>query len=157
MKINWLIIDGYNLLHKDDELALLFRSDMEAARHRLIRLIEPVALSMAPQTTIVFDGQEAGIDPALTTKALEVFFAPSNLSADSVIERLACKYSEPSAILVVTSDNAECRTVASAGAQTMSSEEFLEKCRPQHVSSPAPAPSSSLSRPRLGDLFPDTL
>ena len=156
MKINWLIIDGYNLLHKDDELTRLFRSDMEAARHRLIRLIEPIALEMAPQTTVVFDGQEAGIDPALTTKAFEVFFAPSNLSADSVIERLACKYTEPAAILVVTSDHAECRTVASAGAQTMSSEEFLRKCRPKHTPT-APTLPSPPNRPRLGDLFPDTL
>ncbi len=153
MNPDWLIIDGYNLLHQVDELADLLRTDIQQARHRLVRMIENTAHKMAAQTTIVFDGREAGTDDALSTKHLEVYFSPSNLSADSVIERLVCKFPNPEKILVVTSDRAECDTVSSAGAQTMSSPDFIAQCntdakRPRRKNTPPG------KEPRLGDIFP---
>ena len=128
MQYEWLIIDGYNVLHQVEELAKLLRTDLQGARHRLVRMIEETAHNMAKQTTIVFDGREAGSDAALSSKYLEVLFSPGNLSADTVIERLVCKLPNPGKSLVVTSDHAEHDTVSSAGAQTMSSEEFMDRC-----------------------------
>lgn len=150
----WLIIDGYNVLHQVDELAELLQSDIQMARHRLIRMVENAALDMAPQTTIVFDGREAGADPAMTSKHLEIFFSPSNLSADSIIERLVCKCHTPEKIRVVTSDRAERDTVSSAGAQTMSSEDFITYCG-AHAKRPLIKKTPPGQKPRLGDLFPD--
>ena len=156
MSFDWLIIDGYNLLHKVPELARMLGTDIQGARHRLVRMVEGAALSMAQQTTIVFDGREAGSDPALTSKHLEVYFSPGNLSADSIIERLVCKFESPEKILVVTSDHAECDTVSSAGAHTMSSEEFLQRCE---ANAKKPVLKGILPRKelKLGDLFPDEL
>ena len=74
MTYDWLIIDGYNLLHQTDELSELMQSDIQSARHRLVRTVEETAHKMARQTTIVFDGRETGRDPALSSKFLEVFF-----------------------------------------------------------------------------------
>lgn len=156
MRIDWLIIDGYNLLHQTEELARLLRTDIQSARHRLVRTVEETARNMAPQTTIVFDGREAGSDAAFDSKHLEVFFSPANLSADTVIERLVCKYPSPGKILVVTSDRAEHDTVSGAGAQTMSSEEFMARCdadAKKTVSKRTPPGQE----PRLGDLFPEGL
>ena len=154
MHYDWLIIDGYNLLHKAPELARMLGSDIQSARHRLVRLAEATALGMARQTTIVFDGREAGSDAALTSGCLEVFFSPGNLSADSVIERLVCKFPTPGKILVVTSDHAEHDTVSSAGAHTMSSEEFMERCgREAKRKTGRRTPPGQ--EPKLGDLFPD--
>jgi predicted RNA-binding protein with PIN domain len=155
MMYNRLIIDGYNLLHKDPILSELIRSDQQSARHRLVRMVEPTALRMARLTTIVFDGREFGEDPALTSKQLEVFFSPSNLSADSVIERIVCRCESPEKVLVVTSDRAEQETVLSAGAQTMSATEFLDRCnRTTPPSAPRTPPGKT---PRLGDIFPEGL
>ena len=154
MNPEWLIIDGYNLLHQDQECAALLRQDISTARQRLVRKIEKTALRMAPQTTIVFDGREAGVDPALTTTHLEIYFSPANLSADSIIERLVTRYARPEKILVITSDHAEHTTVSSAGAQVHSSQEFLAQCQRE-------TPRSSTKRtppgqePKLGDLFPN--
>lgn len=156
MQPHWLIIDGYNVLHQVDELAELLRTDIQMARHRLIRMVENAAHQMAPQTTIVFDGREAGADAAMTTKHLEIFFSPSNLSADTIIERLVCKYDMPGKILVVTSDRAERDTVSSAGAQTMSTEEFIAYCR-SHEKRPPGKATPPGQKPRLGDIFPDGL
>lgn len=156
MNCEWLIIDGYNLLHKVPELARMLGTDIQGARHRLVRMIEGAARGMAQQTTLVFDGREAGRDPALTSKHLEVYFSPGNLSADSIIERLVFKFETPEKILVVTSDHAEHDTVSSAGAYTMSSEEFLGKCE---TDAKRPISKGMLPRkePKLGDLFPDGL
>lgn len=156
MNLDWIIIDGYNLLHKTEELLGLVQSDLQQARHKLVRLVENPAHEMAQQTTLVFDGKEAGSDEALTTRHIEVFFSPTNLSADSVIERLVCKYPHPEKILVVTSDHAERDTVSSAGAQLMSSEEFLARCRAHGKKKTAPRTPPG-QQPRLGDLFPDNL
>jgi predicted RNA-binding protein with PIN domain len=156
MHYDWLIIDGYNLLHQDDELAGLLRADLQNARHRLVRGVEETAHAMAPQTTIVFDGRETGRDAALSSRYLEVFFSPAHLSADTVIERLVCRYAAPERILVVTSDRAERDTVASAGAHTMSCEEFLDRCRADSGKA-APKRTPPGKEPRLGDIFPDGL
>jgi predicted RNA-binding protein with PIN domain len=156
MQPQWLIIDGYNLLHKVETLSKLLRSDIQNARHQLVRMVENTAHIMAPQTTIVFDGREAGSDDALTSKYLEVFFSPSNLSADSVIERLVCKFPQPEKILVVTSDHAERDTVASAGAQTMSSEDFLDRCT-VNIKRSYGKKTPPGKEPRLGDIFPEDL
>jgi len=156
MHYEWLIIDGYNLLHKIDGLAQMLNTDIQGARHRLVRLIEETAHNMARQTTIVFDGREAGRDAALTSEHLEVYFSPGNLSADSVIERLVYKYQTPGRILVVTSDHAEHDTVSSAGAQTMSSEEFMAKCE-MDARRTRPKRIPPGNEHKLGDLFPDGL
>jgi predicted RNA-binding protein with PIN domain len=156
MQPDWLIIDGYNLLHQVDELQPLIRTDLLVARHRLVRWVENTAHRLAPQTTIVFDGRETGIDETLTSTHLEVFFSPGNLSADTVIERLVAKYARPEKILVVTSDLAEHATVSSAGADVMSSQEFLAQCQRdarRHNGRRTPPGQE----PRLGDVFPDGL
>ena len=154
MIYEWIIIDGYNLLHKEDEIAEMLGTDIQGARHRLVRMIERTALRMAQQTTIVFDGREAGQDPSLTSKHLEIYFSPGNLTADSIIERLVSKYRTPEKILVVTSDHAEHNTVSGAGAHVMSSEEFMAQCKIDNRK-PVAKRTPPGQEPKLGDLFPD--
>ncbi|MEI6892626.1 MAG: NYN domain-containing protein [Pontiella sp.] len=156
MRPDWLIIDGYNLLHVVDELKALLRSDLSLARHRFIRLIENTAHRMAPQTTVVFDGKEAGQDSALTAKHLEIYFSPSKHTADTIIERLVAKFESPEKILVVTSDRAEADAVLSDGAQVMSCHEFLAQCKIDSKKS-IPKRTRPGEQPKLGDLFPDGL
>lgn len=156
MHPDWLIIDGYNLLHQVTEFSRLLETDIHLARQRLVRKIENTAHRMAPQTTVVFDGRESGQDKSLTAKHLEIYFSPGNLSADSIIERLVCRYENPEKILVITSDHAEHETVASAGAQVMSSEEFMAQCD-RDARKAIPKQTLPGQEPKLGDLFPDGL
>ena len=156
MQTEWLIIDGYNLLHQVEELSLLLQTDIHLARQRLVRLVENTAHRMAPQTSIVFDGRESGQDESLTAKHLEIYFSPANLSADTIIERLVCKYKNPGKILVVTSDHAEHETVSSAGAHVMSSQEFMSQCE-RDARKIVPKQTRPGQEPKLGDLFPEGL
>lgn len=156
MRYEWLIIDGYNLLHQDPSLARMLRSDIQGARHRLVRMAEETAHNMAQHTIIVFDGRESGNDAALTSTYLEVYFSPAHLSADTIIERLVCKLPQPGKSLVITSDHAEHDTVSSAGAQTMSSAEFMARCEAT-ARKMTPKRTPPGKAPKLGDLFPDNL
>jgi ribosomal protection tetracycline resistance protein len=154
MRPEWLIIDGYNLLHVVGELSDLAASDIQLARNRLVRMVETTALRMANQTTIVFDGREAGQDDALTSRHLEIYYSPGKHTADTVIEQLVARFPTPGKILVVTSDRAEADTVLSDGAQVISSMEFMAQCK---IDSRKPIEKRTRpgKEPKLGDLFPD--
>jgi len=154
MRPDWLIIDGYNLLHEAAGLEALLRSDIQLARHRLVRMVENTAHRMAQQTTIVFDGQEYGQDDALTSKHLEIFYSSGKHTADTVIERLVARFHRPEKILVVTSDRAEANAVLSDDAQVMSSNEFMDQCR-LDARKTVPKRTRPGEQPKLGDLFPD--
>ena len=156
MKINWLIIDGHNLLHKQPDLVLLMSKSQEQARSALLRLIEPIATRITSQTTVVFDGQERGSDPTLSTKQINVIYAPAQLTADGMIERLVTQSQDPRTICVVTSDRLVQQTVSSAGAQIQSAEDFiLQQNRSEEITySTRMRPGQ---KPKLGDIFPDGL
>jgi len=154
MRYHYLIIDGYNLLHTDSTLVECASTHLQEARHRLVRMIEKTAFQTAKHTIVVFDGQSAGEDSALSTDVIEVIFSPSNLTADSIIERLVEGCPDPEKVLVITSDRAEQTTVQSTGAHVFSSSEFMNQCLCANK-----IPTATTSRPtatsKLGDFFPE--
>jgi predicted RNA-binding protein with PIN domain len=156
MNPDWLIIDGYNVLHMVPELKRLLNTDIQLARHKFVRMVEETANRVARQTTIVFDGREAGQDEALTSGRIEVYFSPGKHTADTIIERLVRRYEQPGKILVVTSDRAEADMVLSDGAQVMSSLEFIAQCN-HDSKKPVQKQIRPGEKPKLGDLFPDGL
>jgi predicted RNA-binding protein with PIN domain len=151
MDFDWLIIDGYNLLHQDAALDGR-RTDLQTARQRLVRRIERAAPEMAPRISVVFDGRESGRDAAFDAPHLEVLFSPANRTADAVIERMVAEAGHPEKICVVTSDRIEEQIVSAAGATVVSCEQFLSRCEaasPPGTRRPKPQPST------LGDFFPE--
>lgn len=150
MDFDWLIIDGYNLMHQDEALNGR-RDDLQTARQRLVRRIERAAPELAPRITMVFDGRESGRDAAFDTPHLEVIFSPSNRTADGLIEQMVHGATKPERILVVTSDWIEQRLVSVFGASVISCREFLLRCEPPAVAPQKPKPSRGST---LGDFFP---
>ena len=157
MRANWLVIDGYSLLHRDPETARLLDGRGALARRRLILDLERAHKHLADRITIVFDGRGQGDEVAVHSDVIEVTFSPSHLTADSVIERLVCASPTPETILVITSDRSERETVSAAGADTMSCGDFLEWLRrdtPKPSKKPGDGPSGPKRGPTLGDFFP---
>jgi predicted RNA-binding protein with PIN domain len=151
MDFDWLIIDGYNLMHQDDALDGR-RDDLQTARQRLVRRIEQSATGMASKITVVFDGREGGRDVALDAPNLEVLFSPSNRTADGLIEQMVHAAENPERILVVTSDWIEQRLVSVFGASVISCREFLLRCE---TPSAAPKKLKPAKGTTLGDFFPE--
>jgi predicted RNA-binding protein with PIN domain len=153
MKADWLIVDGYSLLHRRDGGLDGSPGSLMVARERLIRQLEEVLGDVADRITVVFDGTGDTESTALESEVVEVIFSPSHRTADTVVERMVYLSPDPARVLVVTSDRAERDTVAARGAHTMSCGDFLELCarrrsRPQRRSSPG------RGGPTLGDFFP---
>jgi uncharacterized protein len=151
MDFDWLIIDGYNLMHQDDALDGR-RDDLQTARQRLVRRIEQSSTGMARKITVVFDGREGGCDVALAAPNLEVLFSPSNRTADGLIEQLVHDAEKPERIIVVTSDWIEQRLVSVFGASVISCREFLLRCE---IPSIVSKKSKSVRGSTLGDFFPE--
>ncbi|MFA6173625.1 MAG: NYN domain-containing protein [Kiritimatiellales bacterium] len=151
MDFDWLIIDGYNLMHQDSALEGR-RNDLQTARQRLVRSIERTATEMAPRITVVFDGREGGRDAAFDAPNFEVVFSPSNRTADGLIEQMVHDAENPERILVVTSDWIEQRLVSVFGGSVISCREFLLRCEAPAV---APAKMKPARGSKLGDFFPE--
>ena len=154
MNLDWLIIDGYSLIHRDPQLKQLIPHNFAEARSKLIRKLETGSGVSASRVTVVFDGQSGGLSHEQGTSATEVYFSPANATADTVIERWTVAYASTMNILVVTSDRLERETVTAAGAQCMSCAGFLDKLSGQRSSM-----AHTLSRKKppsftLGDAFP---
>ena len=153
----WLIIDGNNLLYHDAELTRVASSDFEQARRRLAQKLDELAGSLNyDRVIVVFDGRGAAVQAQPHSKFVEVLFSPANLTADSVIERLAHDAPDPSRITVVTSDRGERDTVEAAGGSTMSCSNFLEllERRRREVAQTIRHFRQPGAGGRLGDFFP---
>jgi hypothetical protein len=79
--------------------------------------------------TVVFDGYAAKRKPAAAdvTPGIEVLYSESGKTADDVIERVVGLLPNRAELLVVTSDNAERRTVESLGAESRSGADFEQE------------------------------
>ena len=155
MKTDWLIIDGYSLIHRDPDLQSFIPHRFSEARTRLVRKLETASGVDANRITVVFDGQSGGVSYEQGTTAIEVYFSPSHATADTIIEQWVASRPEDQDIMVVTSDRLERETVTAAGAQCMSCAAFLDELSGQRMTLNR---SLSKKRPKaftLGDSFPD--
>ena len=150
-------MDGYNVIHKQDEGAALLQRDLFLARQRLIRNLADAIPSMATRITVVFDGtgDAVGVD-TFETSLVEVVFSSQGDTADTVIERMVGEYSNPQDILVVTSDCLEANAVSGSGAETISSSAFLARLKTSKhtLSGSGYIKNAGGKLGRLGDRFP---
>lgn len=150
-----LLIDGYSLLHRDPELAPILRSNLALARELLVRKLERAIPDLADRVTVVFDGRRGRDEAPRAAGLVEVEYAPSHLTADTVIERAVHRAASPERITVVTNDRAERDTVSAAGASVMSCIALLEQLAKPPRSAGGPGIGGARTfRPRLGEIFP---
>jgi len=131
-----LLIDGYNVLYAWHWLRPGHDAGpaLDAARSRLIEAVRAVRDVDRCEVTLVFDGRGATtqLDAGATEPGFAVVFAPTNRTADNVIEALVAAAPHPHACTVATADALERETVAAAGAACLSPEDLLawcERCR----------------------------
>lgn len=126
-------IDGYNVIHKSSLLRPIARADFEAARAALADKVAVFCTGTGKRAVIVFDGrgryrEEAAPSPP-GVSGLQVLYAPSELSADAVIERHVYQAQDRLNIVVVSNDRGlrdQCRHM---GALTMEADHFIKSVR----------------------------
>jgi predicted RNA-binding protein with PIN domain len=123
-----ILIDGYNLLHKDATLHSLARHSLEQAREALLDRLAAYR-SGDVSIVVVFDGREglsAGESPRRPGVATR--FSRPPRSADQVIVEMIASEPRRSSLLVVTSDVKDIGRCARAeGVRWISSEAFLRR------------------------------
>ena len=131
-----ILIDGYNLLHAWPDLAKGYPRYSEEARDELRFILQQFQDHSGIQVTLIFDGKGKKSPTKRSNKLkkkaresdmMEVLFSPSGISADNVIERLACRLAEYGKVLVVSNDSIEKSTVRSFGADTMGCQNFINE------------------------------
>ena len=119
-----IIIDAYNLLHADPELASLSDRDLEGARRGLIRRLSSYLRVKKVEVTLVFDGRELSPTGGPAPSRLRVIFSTPPESADDMILRMVEGEKNPRALVVVSSDGRVARSAGARGAKVVSAQEF---------------------------------
>jgi predicted RNA-binding protein with PIN domain len=127
--MRWLI-DGYNIMHAGGRLGTtLGRQGFRRARRRFLdELVAVLGPDRASRTTVVFDASAPPGDFGLETthRGLSLIFALEDEDADTRIERILARDSNPRTLTVYSSDRRIRQAAARRRADPRTAEEFWD-------------------------------
>ena len=120
------LIDGYNLLHFNEELNELSRIDLSDARDKLINIVCDFAGYVNAECILVFDAYKNSEYVSRVSKYnnITIVYTKNKQTADEYIEIKSKELLDEYKVIVVTSDALEQLRVFANGAFRMSSREF---------------------------------
>jgi predicted RNA-binding protein with PIN domain len=116
-----VLVDGYNVAKLGWP-----KLTLEHQRARCVDLAEDIAKRFGTNVTVVFDGSTVPGATAPTRRLVRVRFSPEGVTADDVLREEVAGLPTDTPIVVVTNDKAVATDVRSHGANTMTSEQWLE-------------------------------
>ena len=127
--VEYLLVDGYNVIHAWDHLRELVDDNMDLARSLLINTLCNYQGYRKCEVILVFDayrlkGHEREVEKV---NNVTIVYTKEAETADMYIERASYKLSKNNRVRVVTSDGMEQLIILGAGAIRVSSREFLEE------------------------------
>jgi len=120
----YLIVDGHSIVFAWPDLRNLHRRRGSLARETLIKRLRNYQDWTGEKVVVVFDGRGGRIGQSSEPHDVQIFYAKAGQAADSIVERLACKYASRFEVRVATSDLAEMETVNACGAACVSPAEL---------------------------------
>lgn len=125
--VEYLIVDGYNMIGSWPELRELAERRLEDARDRLIDLLADYQGYTGMKVIVVFDAHQVpGIGGKYKQHRIEIQYTKSDETADERIERLVFELVHRRRhVYVATSDHAEQHVVFGKGALRISARELL--------------------------------
>lgn len=119
------LVDGHNLIGQLQDLSL----DDPQDEAKLSMAVRSYCMRANKKATIIFDnGLPGGVSKALSNSQVTVIFAPSGMSADSLLMKRAREFGglkgNYKEMILVTSDRRIERLAYAYGIETMPSEEF---------------------------------
>ena len=127
--INYLLVDGYNIIHEVDELKKAAESSLDMARVSLSDILCEYAVLSGLRIILVFDAHLVtdGIGSVQNYRGIKVVFTKEAQTADQYIERAAYKLSRQSKkdrVHVATSDALEQLIIMASGAFRLTPDEL---------------------------------
>ena len=127
----YLLVDGYNVIHAWPKLKELAEINMAAARDRLIDLLSNYQGYRKMRLILVFDAYkvEGGVERTIHHHNIHVVYTREAETADHYIERTVMFMSKQHQITVATSDAIEQMIVLGQGALRMSAEGLYQEVK----------------------------
>lgn len=127
-KKEYLLVDGYNVLHANEDLKELLSVNLEAARNVLMDVLCNYQGYRRQHVILVFDAYKIKGNPGeiLRYHNIDVVYTKEAETADRYIERTAHEIGHRYDVTVVTSDGLEQVIIRGAGCKLLSSREFWE-------------------------------
>jgi predicted RNA-binding protein with PIN domain len=150
---DWVIIDGYSLLHAQLGEAVPHGPAFDQARDTMVNELIRIQPQLAKRLTLVFDGQSSS---KVRDGGVEIRFTSSGKTADAEIEAMVFQLRDPRRILVVSSDHGILDVVSSTGCGTQRCPAFISRFQEEKrgVSEQTRRLKKRVKRPTLGDFFP---
>lgn len=121
-RARYLIVDGHSIIFAWPELRKLHARRSSLAREALLKQLRNYQDWTGVRVVVVFDGKGKNVETTTDPGEVQIFYSRKGQSADAIIERLACKYTEHFELTVATSDLLEAETVRACGAECISPE-----------------------------------
>lgn len=127
MKI--IFIDGYNVINSWPNLVEIKKHNFEAAREKLIDILQGYATYKGHKIFLVFDAHmvSGALEHKEKRQNIIVVFTKNGETADSYIERSVSNIGRKVNVCVVTSDSLEQQLIFQRGATRKSSIEFYHE------------------------------
>ncbi|MBO6109000.1 MAG: TetM/TetW/TetO/TetS family tetracycline resistance ribosomal protection protein [Eubacterium sp.] len=128
---NYLLIDGYNVIHSFSELKKLASDDMDQARGRLLDMMCNYQGYDGSEVIVVFDAYRLEGHPteSFDYHNIHVIYTKTAETADQYIERFSVEKAEKYNVSVVTNDGLEQIIIRGAGAHLMSAGDLEARMR----------------------------
>ena len=129
MMVDFLLVDGYNIIHAWDELKKLMETNIEHARLRLVDLMASYQAVKGVKVIVVFDAHlvKGGSGSRENESGVEVIYTSEGETADSLIEKMVGQLILEGRVTVATSDWAQQRIVFGKGAVRLSARELVQE------------------------------
>ncbi len=127
----FLLIDGYNIIFAWEELHELARDNIEAARNKLIDMLDNYQGYRKCEIIIVFDAYKVkgNVGEVEKVNNLSVVYTKEAETADMYIEKVTHKLSKQHRVRVATSDYMEQLIILGHGAFRVSASAFYEEVK----------------------------
>lgn len=123
---DYLLVDGYNIIHAWDGLADIAKDDLNAARETLINLMSNYQGVRKCHLILVFDAYKVKGNPGSVEKVynIHVVYTKEAETADMYIEKASYDLSREHRVKVATSDGLEQMIILGHGAERLSANDF---------------------------------
>ncbi len=125
-KKEFLIVDGYNVIHSWDDLKEMAADSLDTARHRLMDILSNYRGFTGSEMVLVFDAYKIHGNPGskFDYHGLHVVYTADGETADAYIEKLSHDIGKNYSVRVITSDNLIRVSAMRSGVLRTSTSEF---------------------------------
>lgn len=129
--MRYLLIDAYNVICATDDLRETMRGNLDAARDQLAERVRSIHDAEGVRVALVLDSRQEGlqIEHPYKVKTFEFVYAPADVSADGVIERMVARVKNSGDTTVVSNDRMVRESARANGALALRPKELFEWAR----------------------------